>query len=116
LATEFVSMAAARATLRVMANVDLPTRLATTGQQLYGGLQRLVGEFPAVLAEVRGIPEMCYLSYRNPAHAHHAAQLAAHRGVLFKRDAYNFVSLAHQPADVDRALSVLTEVIGELAA
>lgn len=109
LATEFVSLAAARATLRVMAKVDLPSRLAATGRHLYQGLQQLAGRFPAVISEVRGIPEMCYLSYRNPAHGHHAAQLAAQRGLLFKRDAYNFVSLAHQTADVDRAIGILGE-------
>ena len=114
LATEFVSMAAARATLRVMAEADLPKCLAATGGQLYQGLQKLATTFPGVLEEVRGIPEMCYLAYRNPAHAQHAAQLCAQRGVLFKRDAYNFVSLAHQPADVERTLGVLGEVIGEL--
>jgi glutamate-1-semialdehyde aminotransferase len=111
LATEFVSLAAARATLRVMAEMGLVSRLAATGRRLYQGLQQLAGRFPAVISEVRGIPEMCYLSYHNPAHGHHAAQLAAHRGVLFKRDAYNFISLAHQTGDVDRAIGILGEVM-----
>jgi glutamate-1-semialdehyde aminotransferase len=115
LATEFVSLAAARAVLRVMAERDLPRRLATTGGALFRGLEQLAAKFPAVLAGVRGIPEMCYLAYRNPAHGHHAAQRAAERGVLFKRDAYNFVSLAHQPADLERALGVLDEVVGEIS-
>ena len=111
LATEFVSLAAARATLRVMAKVDLVARLAATGRHLYQGLQQLAAAFPAVISEVRGIPEMCYLSYHNQAHGHHAAQLSAQRGVLFKRDAYNFVSLAHQTEDVGRAIGVLGEVM-----
>lgn len=113
LATEFVSMAAAQATLRVMARVDLPNRLADTGRQLYQGLQNLAVAFPDLIEEVRGIPEMCYLAWRNPAHGHHAAQLSAQRGVLFKRDAYNFLSLAHGAAEVERALAVLTEVAEE---
>ena len=35
----------------------------------------------------------------------------ARRGLLFKRTAYNFVSLAHSEPDVDVALGVLEEVL-----
>jgi len=115
LATEFVSLAAARATLRVMDTAGLATHLAETGGRLFHGLQQLAGRFPTVIEDVRGVPEMCYLAYRNPAHAHHAAQVLARQGVLFKRDAYNFVSLAHAAADIDLALGVLAEVVTGLA-
>jgi glutamate-1-semialdehyde aminotransferase len=115
LATEFVSLAAARATLRVMTREAVPARLAATGRQLFQGLESLAAANPQIVQAVRGVPEMCYLAYRNPAHSHHAAQLAAKRGILFKRDAYNFVSLAHQPADVERTLHGLAEVMAELA-
>ena len=40
---------------------------------------------------------------------------AARRGLLFKRGAYNFVSLAHDEAAVDRALEVLEEALGAVA-
>jgi len=36
---------------------------------------------------------------------------AAARGLLFKRTAYNFVSLAHDEGTVDRALAMLHEAL-----
>ncbi len=35
----------------------------------------------------------------------------AERGMLWKRGAYNFVSLAHDAAAVDRAIAILSEVV-----
>jgi len=34
--------------------------------------------------------------------------------VLFKRSAYNFVSMAHGERDVERAVGVLDEVMAEM--
>jgi hypothetical protein len=42
------------------------------------------------------------------------ARGAARRGVLFKRTAYNFVSLAHDPVVIDSALTALEETLGEV--
>ena len=39
------------------------------------------------------------------------ARGCARRGLLFKRTAYNFVSLAHDDAAIDSALDVLDEVL-----
>jgi glutamate-1-semialdehyde aminotransferase len=39
----------------------------------------------------------------------------AKRGLLFKRTAYNFVSLAHDESAVDRALEIVDDVLGEAA-
>jgi hypothetical protein len=38
----------------------------------------------------------------------------ARRGLLFKRTAYNFVSLAHDEATIDRSLAILEEVTSAL--
>jgi glutamate-1-semialdehyde aminotransferase len=43
-----------------------------------------------------------------------AAVACARRGLLFKRNAYNFVSLAHGETEIDHALAVLREVLQEL--
>jgi glutamate-1-semialdehyde aminotransferase len=43
------------------------------------------------------------------------ARDAARRGLLFKRSAYNFVSLAHDEAAVDRTLGLLDDVLQALA-
>ena len=58
---------------------------------------------------------MCFLELGNEALSRRFAQEAARRGLLFKRSAYNFVSLAHDDAIVDRSLGILDEVLSALA-
>lgn len=116
LATEFVSLAAARAVLGVIRDVDLPSQLARSGQRLFEGLDRLSQRYPAIVAGVRGVPEMCYLHFSDPAVSARAARECARRGLLFKRTAYNFVSLAHQEADIDSCLGNVQEVLERLTA
>lgn len=115
LATEFVSFAAARATLRVARDIGLPDRLATAGGLLWGGLQRLAGSWPGRIASVGGIPEMCYLRFVDEADSARVARACARRKLLFKRNAYNFVSLAHTDTDISEALGTLDGVLRELA-
>jgi glutamate-1-semialdehyde aminotransferase len=43
------------------------------------------------------------------------ALACAERGLLFKRSAYNFVSLAHDEATVDRTLGVLDDALSAVA-
>ena len=52
---------------------------------------------------------MCFLECRSETLAGRFAVQCAARGLLFKRSAYNFVSLAHDEAVIDRALGVLDE-------
>jgi glutamate-1-semialdehyde 2,1-aminomutase len=115
LATEFVSLAAARATLRAMTAARLPDRIAELGARLFTGLHAIARRFPDRIAGVSGIAEMCYLRFRNEADGTRVARGCASRGLLFKRNAYNFVSLAHQPSDIDQALEILAEALGDLA-
>lgn len=114
MATEFVSLAAARATLRVMEGSALSSHLEQLGTRLHQGLGRLAGEFPHRVA-ARGIPQMCYLQYTDEDLGRKAAMACARRGLLFKRNAYNFVSLAHRDAEVETALNILHDVLRELA-
>ncbi len=109
LATEWVSLAAARATLRVMVEQGVPARLGQLGARLLGGLGELAARYPGVVRRVAGLPEMCCLEFHDPAAGAALAVEAARRGVLFKRSAYNFVSLAHDDALIDGALGVLDE-------
>jgi glutamate-1-semialdehyde 2,1-aminomutase len=114
MATEFVSFAAARATLAAVREVGLPERLAETGGVLFEGLKGLAaGHADRVVAS--GIPEMCYLRFSDERTSERVAQGCARRGLLFKRNAYNFVTLAHTNADVLQALGVLDEVLRETA-
>lgn len=111
LATEMVSLAAARTTLELIAAAHVPARLAESGTQLWQGLTGLKDRNPNLVADVRGLPEMCFLEYRNEDTGAAVARAAARRGLLFKRNAYNFVSLAHHAADIERALGILDEVL-----
>ncbi len=111
LATELVSLAAARATLGVIQRDGVPARLRTLGGRLLEGLELLARRHPDRVAGVAGVPEMCFLQFPDEAASRALARGAADRGVLFKRSAYNFVSAAHDAAVIDRTLGVLGEVL-----
>lgn len=111
LATEFVSLAAAKACLQVMVSHDVPGHLHRVGGRLLAGLAGLRHRHPSLISGVGGIAEMCFLQYANEAVSVSVAAACAHAGLLFKRSAYNFVSLAHTDAVVDRSLEVLTEAL-----
>ena len=113
MATEFVSLAAARATIAVIRAHDLPHHLHEIGSRLLEGLHTLTTRYPMAGIRAMGIPEMCYLRYERDATSQRVAVACAARGLLFKRTAYNFVSLAHDTAAVDRALAILDEVLAE---
>jgi glutamate-1-semialdehyde 2,1-aminomutase len=115
LATEFVSLAAARATLDVLERERVPLRLEETGTTLLAGLERLAGQHPDVISEVAGIPQMCFCRFRDERYGPALARAAARRGVLLKRSAYNFVSLAHTPADISATLDRLADALHEVA-
>ena len=48
------------------------------------------------------------------ANARELASWMSQRGLLFKRTAYNFVSLAHDAATIDRSLEILDEALRRL--
>src|SRR5438093_1043027 len=65
----------------------------------------------AVRRGVGGVAEMCFLHYTSDDVSRAVARACAARGVLFKRTAYNFVSLAHDDATVERTLDALDDVL-----
>ena len=111
LATEGVALAAARATLEVFEREDVCGHLHRVGTRLLHGLHELQRAHPQRVTGVAGIAEMCFLHCATEDIAREVAQQAARRGVLFKRTAYNFVSLAHDEGTVDRALATLHEAL-----
>lgn len=111
MATDFVALAAARATLEVVVDEDVPRILADRGGDLLAGLERLAHRFPRLTTGARGIPEMCYLEWATEELSGRVARECARRGLLFKRNAYNFVSLAHGTRDIEAALGTLEEVM-----
>jgi glutamate-1-semialdehyde 2,1-aminomutase len=111
LATEGVALAAARATLEVFARDDVCGHLHRIGTRLLHGLHELQRAHAAVVTGVAGIAEMCFLHCATEDLSRAVAAQAAKRGLLFKRTAYNFVSLAHDEGTVDRALAMLHEAL-----
>jgi glutamate-1-semialdehyde 2,1-aminomutase len=111
LATEFVSLAAARATLATLQARRVPEQLGRIGAWLLDGFRGLVDRFPRHLRGVGGVPEMCCLLFHDEATGARLAVEAARRGVLFKRSPYNFVSMAHGESEVERAIGVLGEAL-----
>ncbi len=115
LATESVSLAAARATLEVFEREAVCAHLHRIGNRLLHGLHRLHRDHRELLPGVGGVAEMSFFHYVNEDASRAVAAGCARRGILFKRTAYNFVSLAHTESDVDRTLGVLEEVVREVA-
>jgi glutamate-1-semialdehyde 2,1-aminomutase len=114
LATEFVSFAAAKATLEVMVGHRVPEHLRQVGGRLWNGLVALHQRHPDLVSGVGGIPEMCFLQYSEEIVSRSVAAACARNGLLFKRSAYNFVSLAHQEVIVDRSLELLDEALSSV--
>jgi glutamate-1-semialdehyde 2,1-aminomutase len=110
LATEFVALAAARAVLDVWDGVDVAGHLARIGGHVLDGLGA-AGK-PAGWA-VCGLPEMFFLRFADPTRERRFLLACAGRGVLLKRGAYNFPSLAHGPDDVDETLAAARVALSE---
>lgn len=111
LATEFVSLAAAHATIETIRSGDVTAALARSGARLREGMERLAREHPAVVAGVTGIPVMCALEWVDEDKGARVALECARRGLIFKRTPWNFVSVAHTDAVIDHALGVLDEAL-----
>lgn len=115
LATEFVSLAAARATLDVMVARRVPQHLGRVGARLVKGLVQLQQAHPELITGVGGVPEMCFLQYVDEHASRAVTAGCARAGLLFKRSAYNFVSLSHDEAVIDRTLALLAEALSTVA-
>jgi glutamate-1-semialdehyde 2,1-aminomutase len=111
LATEGVALAAARATLDVFERDAVCERLHAIGTRLLHGLHEVQHAHAGVVTGVAGLAEMCFLHYATEELSRAVTQQAVQRGLLFKRTAYNFVSLAHDEGTVDRALAMLHDAL-----
>jgi len=110
LATESVALSAAIASVEAARREALPAHLGQVGGLLLAGLERLAARAPGRI-EAAGIAEMCHLGFCDPADGGRVARFCLAHGILFKRSAYNFVSLAHGPEEVERLLAVLGEAL-----
>ncbi len=104
LATEAVGLAAARAVLEVWERTDVAGHIGAVGRAALDGLSRL--EEPGGFTLV-GIPEMFLLRFADAERERRFLLAAVARGVLLKRGAYDFPSLAHGEREVARTLEAV---------
>ncbi len=114
LATEHMSLGAAKAVIETYEREDVVGVILSRGRRLIAGLEDVAGQLSEHGVEARGIPQMCFLNFADSDKAAMFASRAAAKGVLFKRDAYNFVSFAHSDADLSEILARLEEVAEEV--
>lgn len=114
LATEGVALAAAGGVLELYEREPVIAHLARVGQQIFGGFEQLVVEHPRLFSAVRGVPQMCYLQCASDEVSAALATRAAAAGVIIKRNAYNFVSLAHTDEVIADVLERLSHIAKQL--
>ncbi len=112
LATEYASLAAAQAVLETFEREPVVEHLERVGCTFFEQLTELAQRHAELVAAVRGVPQMCYLEFADDATSGLVAREAARRGLLFKRTAYNFVSLAHTDSVIARVIERLDAALG----
>jgi glutamate-1-semialdehyde 2,1-aminomutase len=115
LATEFVSLAAAKMTLELLQSQSVPEHISRVGRRLINGLEALRPRYPDLITGVGGVAEMCFLLYADEEASRSVTAACVEAGLLFKRSAYNFVSLAHDEPRIDRTLELLSEALSAVA-
>jgi glutamate-1-semialdehyde aminotransferase len=98
-----------------MVSASVPDHLRRVGSRLLHGLRELHREHTELIAGVGGMPEMCFLQYGDETVSRAVTAACAQNGLLFKRSAYNFVSLAHTESVVDQTLEQLREALSAVA-
>ncbi|MFI5279239.1 MAG: aminotransferase class III-fold pyridoxal phosphate-dependent enzyme [Gemmatimonadales bacterium] len=105
LSTELVALAAADAVLDVWERQDVAGHITKIGCRITDELERAIrGGEPRLV----GLPEMWFLKFTEQDVERRFLLGCVERGVLLKRGAYNFPSLAHTERDVKRTVAVVT--------
>ena len=107
LATEFTALAAAAAVLDVWDAQDVAAHLRRIGAEAMAAL-------PPGPWDVAGIPEMFLLRFHDSDLERRVLLGCAERGVLLKRGAYNFPSLAHTEDDIRATVAALERTLEAL--
>lgn len=95
LAGESTALAAALTVLDWYHKVEVCESLASIGKDMRDGVAAAVEASGIAGVSVQGIDPMWFLRFDDPAQETRFLELAAARGVLFKRGAYNYAALAH---------------------
>lgn len=100
LAGESVGLAAAGAVLDWHENVDVCAMLAKNGQAMQSSVRTAIEAAGVEGVTVEGLEQMWFLRWADRGRETRFLELAARHGVLFKRGAYNFASVAHDESAV----------------
>ncbi len=107
LACETTALAAASAVLARHAREDVCGRLAAIGSAMRAGVERALAAGGTGGVRLEGIAPMWFLRFESESREAHVLAKAREAGVLIKRGAYNFASLAHD----DTALTELEQAL-----
>ncbi|MEP7065417.1 MAG: aminotransferase class III-fold pyridoxal phosphate-dependent enzyme [Gemmatimonadota bacterium] len=114
LAGEAIALAAANAVLDWHERAEVCEGLWAAGEEMMQGVQRAISASGVSGVSVRGIPPMWLLDFEDEDQRTRFGELAVDAGVLFKRGAYNYASLAHEESDVGDIESAASEALVSL--
>jgi glutamate-1-semialdehyde 2,1-aminomutase len=108
LAGESAALAAATAVLELYESGDVCGTLATTGEAMRATVRAAMEASEIDGVTVDGLDPMWFLRFDDKSRETRFLELAVNHGVLFKRGAYNFASVAHDEetiAEIEAAAS-----------
>jgi glutamate-1-semialdehyde aminotransferase len=114
LAGESVALAAAAAVLEWHERGEVCEALWETGDEMRRAVERAIAASRIEGVCVRGIPPMWLIDFGDEARRARFVQLALARGVLFKRGAYNFASVAHDEDAIAQLETAASEALVHL--
>lgn len=95
LASETVALAAARAVIEWHARAEVCESLGEIGAEMRGAVDRAIAASRIEGVRTDGLDQMWMIRFDSSERESRFLELAAEAGVLFKRGAYDFPSLAH---------------------
>ena len=108
LASETVALAAARAVIEWHARAEVCESLAEIGREMRAAVDRAIAASRIQGVRTDGLDQMWLIRFDAPERESRFLELAVEAGVLFKRGAYDFASLAHDEdaiAEIESAAS-----------
>jgi glutamate-1-semialdehyde aminotransferase len=117
LASESTALAAALAVLDCHDETDVCAKLAFIGREMRAAVERAIATTGARGVQTDGLDAMWFLHWDDAARENDFVRAALRAGVLFKRGAYNFASIAHDEEALTSiehgATTALTPVHGD---
>jgi glutamate-1-semialdehyde aminotransferase len=114
LAGESVALAAAAAVLEWHERGEVCEALWEVGEEMCHAVQRAIAASRIEGVCVRGIPPMWLIDFGDERRRARFVELALERGVLFKRGAYNFASVAHDDDAIAQIETAASEALVRL--